>query len=75
MKVRELDHPLVAILEPSEGGCRLVRLFHDESDSQTDWYDNSQHKAYVDVTDQVSGTPEEQHLVSEIMNRLGTIDG
>lgn len=50
----EGESALLAYLTPSSplGGYELVKIVRSDASMEVDWYDNSMHDAFVDVTDE-----------------------
>ncbi|OZB91091.1 hypothetical protein [Paenibacillus sp. XY044] len=49
-----VDDPalLAYVAETSPGLYDLIRLIRNDADTELDWYDNTMHQAYTDVTKQ-----------------------
>lgn len=41
---------LAYVAEQTPGCYDLIRLIRNDADTELDWYDNSMHQAYIDVT-------------------------
>lgn len=53
---------------PEDGGYSLVQVLANNADYEVDWYDNSMHSAFEDISGSALGTAEDQaELAAQIL--------
>lgn len=56
LNMNSMEQKYVAILENDGGSSyNLRQVYKNDSDMDIDWYDNTQHQAYIDVTNSMFG--------------------
>ena len=70
VRLEGMDTALTALLEQDGHEAWKVRQwFQVETSAEIDWYDNSQHKAFVDVSEQLDGIADPYAIANEIMRK------
>lgn len=68
IEVEGVHSPLVAVIENTGTTHQVHSLYHSDASLEIDGYENSEHKAYVDVSEYLTGVDLEQ-LAKDILRK------